>query len=91
MSLPSVKNHLSPFQKGQIAKIRFTHNKIEKPTNSLFIGTSPELEMAIYSVCFGLRADKDCRLAYGGKDFNIVTHTWKYRGKNLIGSAYPEI
>lgn len=79
------------FQKGQIAKVRFSLNKIEKPVNSLFIGTSPELELALYTLCFELRADQECRLAYGGKDFNIVTHTYKYRGKNLIGSAYPEI
>lgn len=78
-------------QKGQIAKVRFTLNNLEKPSNSLFIGTSPELELALYTVCFELRADQDCRLAYGGKDFNIVTHSYRYRGKKLIGSAYPEI
>ncbi|CRK90130.1 CLUMA_CG003847, isoform A [Clunio marinus] len=77
--------------KGQIAKVRFTLNSLNKPSNSIFIGTSPELELAIYTVCFELRADKDCRLSYGGKDFNIVTHSYRYRGKNLIGSAYPEI
>jgi len=78
-------------QKGQIAKVRFTLNGLNKPTNSLFIGTSPELELALYTVCFELRADEDCRLGYGGKTFNIVTHSFKYRGKNHIGSAYPEI
>ncbi|CAO1355824.1 unnamed protein product [Diamesa tonsa] len=77
--------------KGQIAKIRFTLNGLNKPTNSLFIGTSPELEMALYTVCFELRADKDCRMSYGGSAFNIVTHSFRYRSKNLIGSAYPEI
>lgn len=66
-------------------------NGLGKPSNSLFIGTSPELELAIYTVCFTLRAGQECRLAYGGKDFNIVTHSFKYRGKDLIGSAYPEI
>jgi poly(U)-specific endoribonuclease len=78
-------------QKGQIAKIRFTLNGLDKPSNSLFIGTSPELELAIYTVCFELRPDQECRMAYGGKDFNIVTHTFRYRGTNYIGSAYPEI
>ena len=84
-------NSFMTLQKGQIAKVRFTLNNLDKPSNSLFIGTSPELELALYTVCFELRADKDCRLAYGGKDFNIVTHSYRYRGKNLIGSAYPEI
>lgn len=71
--------------------MRFSFRNIEKPTNSLFIGTSPELEMALYTVCFEVRPDADCPLAYGGNRFNIVTHTFRYRGKNLIGSAYPEI
>ncbi|KAL7017013.1 hypothetical protein ACKWTF_010226 [Chironomus riparius] len=77
--------------KGQIAKIRFALNGLDKPSNSLFIGTSPELELALYTVCFEVRPDQECRMAYGGKDFNIVTHTFRYRGTNYIGSAYPEI
>ena len=94
MNVTHILTHLMydfHLQKGQIAKVRFSLNGLDKPTNSLFIGTSPELELALYTVCFELRADKDCRLAYGGKDFNIVTHSYRYRGKNLIGSAYPEI
>lgn len=83
-----ISSHL---QKGQIAKVRFSLNGLGKPSNSLFIGTSPELELALYTVCFSVRADQACRMSYGGKDFNIVTYSFKYRGKNLIGSAYPEI
>ena len=81
----------SQFQKGQIAKIRFTLNSLNKPVNTLFIGTSPELELALYTTCFVLRADGNCPMAYGGNRFSIVTHTYRYRGKNLIGSAYPDI
>lgn len=66
-------------------------NEICKPTNSLFIGTSPELEMALYTICFELRPDTDCPLSYNKKTFKIKTHTFRYRGKNLIGSAFVEI
>jgi poly(U)-specific endoribonuclease len=77
--------------KGALVKVRFSFKNVNKPTNSLFIGTSPELEMALYTVCFEMRADDTCPMTYGGSRFNIVTHTFRYRGKNLIGSAYPEI
>lgn len=62
-----------------------------KPTNSMFIGTSPELEMALYTICFMTRPDQDCPITFNEKTFNIKTHTFRYRGKNLIGSAFPEI
>lgn len=78
-------------QKGGIAKVRFSFNNINKPVNTMFIGTSPELEMALYTVCFMLRVDKDCPISLGGKTANIRTYPFRYRGKMLIGSAYPEI
>ncbi|XP_055854246.1 endoribonuclease CG2145-like [Episyrphus balteatus] len=77
--------------KGMVVKTRFTHNGLNKPVNTLFIGTSPELEIALYTVCFELRADKLCPVSLGGNPFSIQTYSWRYRGKNLIGSAYPEI
>lgn len=72
-------------------KVRFTHNGLNKPVNTLFIGTSPELELALYTLCFQLRPDRTCPVSLGGSNFGIVTYSWRYRGKNLIGSAYPEI
>lgn len=78
-------------QKGAIVKYRFSYNGIMKPVNAMFVGTSPELEIALYTVCFAVRADKECPVVFGGNKFIIRTHTFRYRGKNLIGSAFPEI
>lgn len=75
--------------KGEIAKVRLTFNKLMKPSNSLFVGTSPELEFALYTVCFQMRPDTECPLAYNGKKFTVKTFTFRYRGKNLIGGAWP--
>ncbi|XP_058825301.1 endoribonuclease CG2145-like [Topomyia yanbarensis] len=75
--------------KGEIAKVRLTFDKLPKPSNSLFVATSPELEFALYTVCFQMRADTECPLAYNGKKFTIKTFTFRYRGKNLIGGAWP--
>ena len=77
--------------KAKVVKMRFTHNGLNKPVNSLFIGTSPEMELALYTVCFKLRPDSSCPVSLGNSQFGIVTYSWRYRGKSLIGSAFPEI
>uniref|UniRef100_A0A1A9ZEJ9 EndoU domain-containing protein n=1 Tax=Glossina pallidipes TaxID=7398 RepID=A0A1A9ZEJ9_GLOPL len=84
-------NQLDLGTKAKVMKVRFTHNGLNKPVNTLFIGTSPELELALYTLCFQLRPDRTCPVSLGGSNFGIVTYSWRYRGKNLIGSAYPEI
>lgn len=70
--------------------MRLSYNQINKPTNSMFVGTSPELEMALYTLCFQVRPDGSCPLTYNGKTFNIQTYIFRYRGKDLVGSAYPD-
>ncbi|RZC32232.1 XendoU domain containing protein [Asbolus verrucosus] len=77
--------------KGAILKYHFTLRGFDKPVGSMFIGTSPELEMALYTTCFLLRADRICPLKLNGHRFIIRTYTYRYKGKNLIGSAFPEI
>lgn len=72
-------------------KIRFSYDTLNKPVNSIFIGTSPELEMALYTICFELRPDSNCPISLNGKTFEMQTHTFRYRGKNLIGSAYTAL
>lgn len=69
----------------------FIHQGADKPVNGFFIGTSPELEIALYTVCFITRADNDCLLKLANNDVVIVTYTFRYRSKNLIGTAYPQI
>ncbi|KAI8438614.1 hypothetical protein MSG28_011052 [Choristoneura fumiferana] len=54
--------------KGVVMKLHFNQNGVDKPVNSMFIGTSPELEIALYTLCFITRADNDCDLKLGNKD-----------------------
>lgn len=77
--------------KGAILKIHAKFNDIVKPVTTMFVGTSPELEMALYTVCFLTRPDSSCPVSLGGSKFNIVTHKFRYRGNDLIGSAYPAL
>ncbi|XP_044013260.1 poly(U)-specific endoribonuclease homolog [Aphidius gifuensis] len=77
--------------KAAILSVHATFNGLDKPITTIFVGTSPELEMALYTVCFFVRSEKSCPVSLGGTKFNIITHKFKYRGNELIGSAYPEI
>lgn len=77
--------------KGAIIKLHFNQQGVDKPVNTIFIGTSPELEMALYTLCFVTRADNDCKLKLANKDVSITAYTFRYRSKNLIGSAFPQI
>ncbi|XP_076247621.1 uncharacterized protein LOC143187348 [Calliopsis andreniformis] len=77
--------------KASIVKIRTKYNGYDKPVTTIFVGTSPELEMALYTVCFYARPDGNCPVSLGGTKFNIVTYKFKYRGNDIVGTAYPDI
>lgn len=72
-------------------KFHFTLNGTDKPVNSIFVGTSPELEMALYTTCYVFRANGICPLQLAGHRFIVRAFSLKYRGKQLLGSAFPEI
>ena len=63
----------------------------------MMIGTSPELEIALYSICYWTRPDGLCPIQWSDSDqgltrrFKIQTFVSKYRGQRFIGSAYPVI
>ena len=59
--------------------------------SSVFIGLSPELEMALYTICVLLKPDSACTISLGGKKVDIVTHIFTQGGKKYLGTAYPEI
>ncbi|XP_043480501.1 poly(U)-specific endoribonuclease homolog isoform X2 [Leptopilina heterotoma] len=77
--------------KAAVLKVHSKFNNIDKPVTTMFIGTSPELEMSLYTVCFLVRPDGSCPVSLGGTKFNIITHKFRYRGKDHVGSAYPDI
>lgn len=57
----------------------------------MLIGASPELEMSLYTMCFLLRPNEVCPVTLGGQKVNIKTYTLKYKGEDLIGSAFSTI
>ncbi|KPJ08749.1 Poly(U)-specific endoribonuclease-like [Papilio machaon] len=61
----------------------------DAPELTMFVGTSPELETALYTLCFMARPDRPCKLAYNNVHFTIHTKTLKAENVLLIDTAYP--
>lgn len=75
--------------KGEILDDHFEWLDYPKPIGGMFTGTSPELELASYTVCFLARPDSLCPVQMSGQKFQLQTWTLDYGGKVLVGSAYP--
>ncbi|XP_047984817.1 endoribonuclease CG2145-like [Leguminivora glycinivorella] len=61
----------------------------DAPEVTMFVGTSPELETALYTLCFMARPDGQCKLRYNNVPFTIQTKTLKSDNIKLIDTAYP--
>lgn len=70
----------------QLVTIQFNWKGDVKPIGSSFIGTSPEFEMALYTVCFLAGEGKDVNVELDDYDVIIKVH---HMGKYL-GSCYPQ-
>ena len=59
-----------------------------KPLSSLWIGTSPELELALYTICHLARPNGNCDFTIaGGSNTTVTTYGWE--NGPLVSTAYP--
>ncbi|XP_015122473.1 basic proline-rich protein [Diachasma alloeum] len=70
--------------KATLLKFNLKMGDAVKQNVTMLIGTSPELEMALYTVCFYARPNDICPVSLGGTQFYIYTHSFRYFGKDLI-------
>ena len=77
------------FTKPNIVGTHFQwHNKI-KSLSSFIVGTSPEFDLAMYTVCFFVRQDGDCRFSMAGHNMDIKSYTVPFGSyRDLIATAY---
>ncbi|XP_013912028.1 PREDICTED: poly(U)-specific endoribonuclease [Thamnophis sirtalis] len=72
--------------------IQFNFDGFYKEVGSAFIGSSPEFEFGLYSLCFIARPSRVCHLKIGGKNLDIQTYAWDKstygNGKRYIATAY---
>ena len=62
-----------------------------KAFNSISVGASPELEMALYTICFLTRPNGSCPVEANGVRYRIQSFTSNYNGKRFIGTTYPSL
>eukprot|EP00095_Tigriopus_kingsejongensis_P010064 maker-scaffold99_size374999-snap-gene-2.32 protein:Tk10064 transcript:maker-scaffold99_size374999-snap-gene-2.32-mRNA-1 annotation:"hypothetical protein LOTGIDRAFT_230532" len=68
----------------------FKWNGNMKCIGSMFVGTPPELDLAVYTTCFLVRGGSKCTMSYNGVEFYVTTFDLKQNGKIHIGTAYPD-
>ncbi|KAL1132598.1 hypothetical protein AAG570_010550 [Ranatra chinensis] len=61
--------------KGSVLALRFRWKKMLKNLSTMFLGTSPELEMAVYTVCFLWSGGGDCEVPFERGNSNITIRT----------------
>ncbi|XP_007463907.1 PREDICTED: poly(U)-specific endoribonuclease isoform X2 [Lipotes vexillifer] len=76
----------------KVLALQFSWDGYYKKIGSTFIGSSPEFEFALYSLCFITRPGKVCQLSLGGHPLAIQTYAWDKstygNGKKYITTAY---
>ena len=73
----------------QFLTIQFEWHGQEKFVSSSLIGTSPEFEMALLTMCF-FNGQEDTPVTLGPHNVNIKCYPMRRRGKKYIASAFPE-
>lgn len=77
---------------GKLLRIHYTWKDTNKPVGTLFVGTSPELELALYSTCYLGCPNQKCEFTLNNKPIYIQTYTFVGPNKKkLIGSAFPGV
>ncbi|KAM8977550.1 uridylate-specific endoribonuclease D-like [Pelodytes ibericus] len=73
--------------------LQYKWNTYSKSLGSLFIGSSPEFDIAVFTLCYVTRPDSLCTVSLGGLSLKIQTYTWANssygNGKRYVASSYP--
>uniref|UniRef100_A0A8R1XUS2 Poly(U)-specific endoribonuclease n=1 Tax=Onchocerca volvulus TaxID=6282 RepID=A0A8R1XUS2_ONCVO len=73
-----------------MAAVKFSwHNHIKR-SSTFFIGTSPEFDMALYTICFLTRQSRDiCKFQLEECPFSVTSYKLMQQGKIFVGTVYP--
>uniref|UniRef100_A0A8R1HQ07 Poly(U)-specific endoribonuclease n=1 Tax=Caenorhabditis japonica TaxID=281687 RepID=A0A8R1HQ07_CAEJA len=73
-----------------MAALKFTWDGLLKRAGSILIGTSPEFDMALYTMCFLSRRGREtCDVELDGCPLQITSFEITQQNKVYIGSIYP--
>ncbi|TKS83060.1 Poly(U)-specific endoribonuclease-B [Collichthys lucidus] len=82
----SVQIHPSLMRTNTSWHYKFSWKNGIKPKGSIFVGVSPEFEMALYTVCFLSSPNERVKVQFSLYDVEIVCHHYN---KKHIGTTYP--
>uniref|UniRef100_A0A8C3XGV7 Uridylate-specific endoribonuclease n=1 Tax=Cyanoderma ruficeps TaxID=181631 RepID=A0A8C3XGV7_9PASS len=72
--------------------LQFSWDGFYKEVGSAFIGSSPEFEFGLYTLCFLARPGRACHLSLGGHPLSVQTYPWtkstSASGRSFIATAY---
>ncbi|GMR30123.1 hypothetical protein PMAYCL1PPCAC_00318 [Pristionchus mayeri] len=73
-----------------MAAVKFTWEREMKRSGSMMIGTSPEFDMSLYTLCFLSRRGRDtCDVEVNGCPLSITSYDLVQNRKVFIGSIFP--
>ena len=75
----------------QLLTIQFTWKGVEKSVGSSFIGTSPEFEFALYTMCFLVgEEENEVTITTDRDQFEVLIKCFKM-ARDKVGTSFPEI
>ncbi|CAD5234673.1 unnamed protein product [Bursaphelenchus xylophilus] len=73
-----------------MAAVKFYWNKLAKRAGSLLIGTSPEFDFGLYTLCFlSRRSSRTCDVELDGCPMSVTSYDIVQNRKVFIGSIFP--
>ncbi|XP_067666076.1 uridylate-specific endoribonuclease B-like [Haliotis asinina] len=81
--------YLSYLQDPPLVSIQFQWNDAMGRKKNFFVGTSPEFDMALYTVCGLVRPNKHCDVTINGQNITIKATTSRYQSTLQLTGAVP--
>ncbi|GFR44250.1 hypothetical protein Agub_g5452 [Astrephomene gubernaculifera] len=76
----------------RLVSVQFSWRGEEKSASTFFVGTSPEFELALYTLIFLCNPQQDKTfLELGPYDMNVVCYRIRSKYGDKVATAYPEL
>ena len=69
----------------------FLWDGLEKKRGSMFVGTSPEFDLALYTLCMIARPGQTCNTSIQGTTVSIQTYDVSHASGLQVASAFPMV
>lgn len=84
---PALPSRISQ-ENAQLISLQFKWHGALKKVSSSYIGTSPEFEFALYTLCYYMHLEESV-LQTGPYKVQITVHRWKAGSKEHIATSFP--